>query len=238
MGDMRAKREFNRTVLRYSKAYAWLLGISLALAFSAGVRAQNYIFESGLEGGPITAAEWKMLPEYCIDTQGFKYGRGGSPNSAKWESLLGPTFWDLHHYCLAIVKFNRAQRFGTPGVLRRGQLTSALGDFQYVVGHMPPAYVLAPEVLTYVGRTLLLLDQPKAAEEAFTRAQAAKPNYWPAYSWWASYLAAHGEPGRARTIAQRGLANSPNSRTLQLILADLDSKRRGNKDGQRGGPDR
>ena len=165
-----------------------------------------------------------MLPEYCIDTQGYKYGRGGSPNSAKWEALLGQTFWDLHHYCLAIVKFNRAQRFGTPGVLRRGQLTSALGDFQYVVEHMPPSYVLAPEILTYVGRTLLLLDQPKEAEEAFARAQTAKPNYWPAYSWWASYLASHGQPEKAKAVAEEGLSHAPNSRTLQLILSDLKSK--------------
>jgi hypothetical protein len=201
-----------------------LLIVCLAWTFSAEVYAQNYIFEGGLEGGRITPPEWKMLPEYCIDTQGFKYGRGGSPNSAKWESMLGETFWDLHHYCLGIVKFNRAQRYGTPPVLRRGMLTSALGDFQYVVERMPPAYVLSPEIYTYVGRSFLLLDRPKEAEDAFMRAQAAKPSYWPAYSWWASYLASHGQPEKARRVAKDGLTHAPNSRTLQLILADLNSK--------------
>ncbi len=203
-----------------------MLVMVISLAFSTRADAQNYIFENGLEGGPITASEWQMLPEYCIDTQGYKYGRGGSPNSAKWEALLGQTFWDLHHYCLAIVKFNRAQRFGTPGVLQRGQLTSALGDFQYVVDRMPPNYVLAPEILTYVGRTLLLLNQPKDAEEAFARAQAAKPSYWPAYSWWAGYLASHGQPEKAKAVAKEGLSHAPNSRTLQLIISDLNSKQR------------
>jgi tetratricopeptide (TPR) repeat protein len=209
--------------------------VSFALVLSSAVGAQNYVFERGLEGGSITAAEWKMLPEYCIDTQGFKYGRGGSPNSAKWEALLGQTFWDLHHYCLAIVKFNRAQRFDTPPVLRRGQLNSALGDFQYAVDHMPPGYILTPEILTYVGRTLLLLNQIKGAEEAFARAQAAKPNYWPAYSWWASHLAANGESERARAVVQTGLLHSPDSRTLRLLLADIDAKNSRNRGDQHSG---
>ena len=223
MNDMRARREFSRQSRTTSPIYSALVA-SVMLAFSTGAVAQNYIFEGGLEGGPITAAEWKMLPEYCIDTQGFKYGKGGSPNSAKWEALLGETFWHLHHYCLAIVKFNRAQRFGTPGVERRGQLASALGDFQYVLSHMPPGYVLAPEILTYVGRAFLLLGQPREAQDAFGRAQAAKPDYWPAYSWWASYLGSHGEPDKAKAVAKEGLSHAPNSKTLQLILSDLQSR--------------
>lgn len=224
MGNMQGQHDCNRTGLRASVRSGAMLVIVISLAFSTRANAQNYIFENGLEGGPITASEWKMLPEYCIDTQGYKYGKGGSPNSAKWEALLGSTFWSLHHYCLAIVKFNRAQRFGTPGVQRRGQLASALGDFQYVIGHMPPAYVLAPEIFTYVGRTLLLLGQPKEAEEAFAKARAAKPDYWPAYSWWASFLASHGQPEKAKAVAKEGLSHAPNSKTLQLILSDLQSR--------------
>jgi hypothetical protein len=179
-----------------------------------------------------------MVPEYCIDTQGFKYGKDGSPNSAKWVGLLGETFWALHHYCLGIVKFNRSQKFGLPGVIQRGFLSSSLGEFKYVVEHMPENYILAPEILTYVGRTHLLLNEPKLADTAFARARQLKPNYWPAYSWWAAYLAAHGEPDRARAVAQEGLANSPSSRTLQLILADIDSKKPRIKTEQRSGRDK
>lgn len=203
-----------------------ILLMAIALGPCARALAQNYIFENGLEGGRITQAEWKMLPEYCIDTQGYKYGKGGSPNSAKWESLLGPTFWDLHHYCLAIVKFDRARRFGTSPVQRRGQLTSALSDFQYVVEHMPSDYVLAPEIFTYLGRTLLALNRPIEAEEAFSRAQAAKPDYWPAYSWLARYLVLHGQRERARTVAEEGLTHSPSSKELRGIVSDLESKGR------------
>ena len=224
--------------LRRIQAIAFALAIGATMTSLPEARAQNMIFATGLEGGPITDAEWKLLPEYCIDTQGFKYGKNGSPNTAKWVALLGETFWALHHYCLGIVKFNRSQKFGIPGVIQRGFLSSALGEFTYVVEHMPENYILAPEILTYVGRTHLLLNEPKLADAAFARARQMKPDYWPAYSWWASYLAAHGEPDKARTIAQEGLVNSPNSRTLQLILADLDSKKGPIKSQQPGGRDK
>jgi hypothetical protein len=199
-----------------------VIPIISAAAIALPANAQH--FENGLAGGKITSAEWQMLPEYCIDTQGFKYGKGQSPNSQKWVSILGDTFWALHHYCLAIVKFNRAQRFGTSPMIQRGFAHSSIPDFQYVIDHMPEKYILAPEILTYMGRAHLLLNDTKRADEAFAHARMAKPNYWPAYSWWASYLAAHGQPDKARTIAAEGLIHAPESRALQLILADLNSK--------------
>src|SRR6476620_10050735 len=55
-----------------------------------------------------TENEWRLLPEYCPDTQGFKYGLGKSPNAAKWVEMMGETFWALHHYCLGILKFGRS----------------------------------------------------------------------------------------------------------------------------------
>lgn len=186
--------------------------------------AQNYVFESGLEGGPITASEWKMLPEYCIDTQGFKYGKGQSPNAAKWVALMGETFWHLHHYCLGIVQFNRAQRNSFEPVIRRGFLQSAIDNFQYVTQRMVENFVLAPEIFVYAGRAHLLLKEPKAADEAFARARALKPDYWPAYSWWSTYLANHGQVGTAKALVNAGLEHAPQSRTLQLIKRDLESR--------------
>jgi hypothetical protein len=199
--------------------------LTLVLVGSSTVLAQRIRSTANvLHGGEISAAEWKMLPEYCIDTQGFKYGRGESPNTAKWLAQLGQTFWTLHHYCLGVIKFNRGQRLEFPEVMRHGFLTGALGEFRFVTNKMPERYVLAPEILTYVGRTHLLLNQPKDAAEAFIAAQRVKPDYWPAYSWLATYLADHGEQKEARRIAMQGLSHAPNSRTLQLIVQDLDRK--------------
>ncbi len=168
-----------------------------------------------------TESEWQLLPVYCIDTQGFKYGRGQSPNAAKWVAMMGETFWTLHHYCFGILKFNRSQMLGYPPVIRRGLLASALNEFAYVIGRMPENYILAPEIYTYVGRAHLLLNQPDDAEDAFAKARKVKPDYWPAYTWWATYLADHGQKEQARAIATEGLQHAPGSRTLQLIMRDL-----------------
>ena len=64
----------------------------------------------------------------------------------------------------------------------------------------------------------------EAAAAAFAAARRAKPEYWPAYSWWASYLVDHGKTKEARELANEGLKHAPQSRTLRLILEGLDSK--------------
>lgn len=204
----------------------WLVAVALALALTSRASAQNYVFENGLFGGRITDAEWKSLPVYCIDTQGFKYGRDGSPNSAKWVALLGDMFWNLHHYCLGIIEFNRAQRRMYAPLDRRGLAESAVADFHYVIDHMPERYVLAPEIYTYAGRAHLLLDQVGQADAAFQAARSAKPDYWPAYSWWATYLSDHGKARDALNVVDMGLQKDPSSRTLLAMKRELQDKLR------------
>jgi tetratricopeptide (TPR) repeat protein len=136
---------------------------------------------------------------------------------------MGETFWALHHYCWGILKFTRSQMNAYPGVIRYGLQTSALGEFAFVVRTMPEDYVLAPEIYTYIGRTHLLQKHPMNADEAFAHARRLKPDYWPAYSWWATYLADHGQRDKAREIVAEGLKYSPDTKTLQLIAEDLDS---------------
>lgn len=165
--------------------------------------------------------EWAFLPPYCPDTNQFgKYGQN-SPNAPKWVAVMGQTFWDLHHYCFGILKFERAQRREYPPVIRDGLLTSALGEFAYVIRAMPPNYVLAPEIYTYVGRTYLLKGDPAHAEEAFGKARMQKSDYWPAYSWMALWLEHHGQRDRARAVVDEGLKHAPDSRTLQQIKQEL-----------------
>ena len=177
--------------------------------------------------GPPTKGELGLLPVYCPDTQGFgKYAAHGSPNGPKWVSMMGDTFWALHHYCLGILKFMRAQRPGYPPEIREGLLTSALGEFGFVVRAMPGDYILAPEIYTYIGRTYLLKNDPVEADAAFAKARTLKPDYWPAYSWLATYLADHGQKEKARAVVAEGLQHAPGSRTLQLIKQDLGSPNR------------
>lgn len=175
----------------------------------------------------VTDTELALLPRYCPDTQGFKYGDASyntSPNAAKWVAMMGKGFWHIHHHCWALIKLRRADRLTTPTVQKRGLRESALADFWYVVKNTPTDFVLLPEIFTWIGRTELLLERPMNAADAFIKAQTSKPDYWPAYSHWAEALFAKGAKADAMKVVKDGLQYSPNSKPLLELFAQLGGK--------------
>jgi len=166
----------------------------------------------------ITKAEMALIPKYCPDTMGFGYGDAHfntSPRAPHWVSMLGKDFWNLHHYCWALINLNRANRFGIAKQLRKGILEDVLNDYRYVLDRAASDFILAPEILTRVGEAELKLARPERADEAFSRARQIKPDYWPAYSHWIEYLIAKGRRAEAKSLAQEGLEYSPKVKTLQ-----------------------
>lgn len=211
-------------MFKHERFRSWVRGIVSVLGVAViALSVRPAVAQAPAPESFPAGSEWALLPSYCPDTQGFgKYGMN-SPNASKWVATLGETFWALHHYCFGILKFERAQRRDYSSVTRQGLLTSALGEFQFVIRVMPEDYVLAPEIYTYVGRTYLLKEEPLQAESAFAKARAVKPDYWPAYSWLALWLGHHGQRDRARQIVDEGLAHAPGSRTLERIKRELGS---------------
>lgn len=139
----------------------------------------------------VTTGEMAMLPEYCPDTMGFKYGdqfSNTSPRAPHWVGLMGQSFWALHHYCWGLVKMRRAGAPGLPKELRHGELANAIGDFQYVVNNSTSRFVLLPEIFLKMGDAYVLLDNFGAAQEAYANARGQKSDYWPAYVRWAEVL--------------------------------------------------
>ncbi len=166
----------------------------------------------------ITKAEMALIPKYCPDTMGFGYGDAHfntSPRAPHWVSMLGKDFWNLHHYCWALINLSRTNRHGFPKQLRNGILQDVLNDYRYVLDRAAPDFILAPEILTRVGEAELKLVRPERADEAFARARQIKPDYWPAYSQWIEYLIAQGRRPEAKSLAQEGLEYSPKVKTLQ-----------------------
>jgi len=114
----------------------------------------------------VTDAELALLPKYCPDTMGFHYGDASwntSPNAGRWVAIMGPGFWHVHHYCWALIKLRRADRAGVPDQQREGHRQSALTDLVYVMNNVKGDFVLAPEILTWIGRTELSLRRPNQA---------------------------------------------------------------------------
>lgn len=175
----------------------------------------------------VTQAEMKLIPAYCADTMGFNYGGAysdTSPRAGHWVSLMGKSFWHMHHYCWGQINLMRARKAGIPAQTRQSMLESVSGDYQYVIKNSPPDFIMLPEISTRVGDVELLLSHPEKANEAFSRARQLKPDYWPAYSHWAEYLISIGRRPEALKLITSGLEHSPNAKVLLDLYRTLGGK--------------
>ena len=172
----------------------------------------------------LTEGEMALLPAYCPDAQGFKYGDqyyNTSPRAPHWVSLMGQGFWAVHHYCWALVNMRRAKSISTRSPLRVGTLEGVRADFVYVFENTKPNFVLLPEIYTRMGEVELLLGNVGGAHEAYGRARQLKPDYWPAYSEWAEFLIKTNQKAAAKQLIETGLSLAPDSKTLADLYRSL-----------------
>jgi len=205
------------------------LSVTLKRISLAFVLLVSSISPASAKPANVTEAEMKLLPRYCPDTQGFKYGYKASPRHRHWENLMGESFWHMHHYCWALVNFNRSMKAGIPADKRRSMWEDILNDYMYVINNTPPDFVMLPEVLTRAGEVELLLQRPNNANALFQRARALKPDYWPAYSRWVEFLIKTGKRNEALEIVTAGLEHAPKAKVLleqQRILGGKQAVRK------------
>ena len=169
----------------------------------------------------ITAAEWARLPRYCPDTQ--RHGPYEA-NKGKWEAVMGPGFEHMHHYCWGLINFARAERATVTKEQKLYLRGVAEDDFLYIVKNTNDRFILLPEVLTWIGRTRLLRLKPDDANKAFAKARALKPDYWPAYTYWADFLLASGRKAEALAMVKLGLQHAPQSKALSELFRTLGGK--------------
>lgn len=193
-----------KTVL---STFGWVI-VAVALFFGT-TAAQAF---------PASETEMALIPVYCKDTQGFGYGdatSNPSPRSGHWVSLMGKTFWAMHHYCAGLIKRNRAMKAGIRREERKHLLGSAIDEYEYVLNNNKDAdFILLPEIYTRIGEASVLLSNPLAAEKAFAKARQIKVDYWPAYSHWAEYLIQTGKKAEAKQLVKSGLEQTPNAKVL------------------------
>lgn len=187
--------------------------------FGWGAMAAALLFAaSGALAFPATETEMALIPNYCKDTQGFGYGdatSNPSPRSGHWVSLMGKTFWHMHHYCAGLIKRNRAMKAGMRLEERKHLLGSAIQEYEYILTNNKDAdFILLPEVYTRIGEANVLIGNPSAAEKAFAKARQIKADYWPAYSHWAEYLIQTGKKVEAKQLVKSGLEQTPNAKVL------------------------
>ena len=137
---------------------------------------------------------------------------------------MGEGFFHMHHHCWALIDFHRAQRSGLSEAERLHLRKRALGGFRYVIKNAPDDFILMPEILTWLGRSEILLGNAKGAAKAFNQAIGIKPDYWPPYYHFAELLNRKGQKKEAFEVAKRGLSHSPNAKPLLLLFGELGGK--------------
>lgn len=179
-----------------------------------------------LSPGVITTADLSLAPPVCMDVQaidatGWVQGYRESPRSGYWKSLLGDTFWAMHHYCWAIVRLNRMGGKALTPTQRAFEYDSAVSDFQYVLNNAKPNFVLLPEIYWRMGDAHFKKGDIGAALTYFTYSREAKGDYWPAFAGLADVMRKAGKREDAIALLREGLEKAPGTAALQERLAEL-----------------
>ncbi len=161
----------------------------------------------------LDAREVAVLPRYCKYTQVFRDKMPGGRDQAQldyWYSTLGPGFHSMHHYCLGLMKTNRAVRIAsTPQQWKTFYLGSAIDEFDFVLQSVSSDFLLLPEILTKKGENLILLGQGPRGMVELERAIDVKADYWPPYAALADYYKGIGNFGKARGFWREAYRSCP-----------------------------
>lgn len=197
----------------------WSLVVAIALAMPGLVLAAD-----PWKTDIVTAGEFARLPDYCRDTQTYA-GHSGTPTprQAHWLSLVGDTFWHMHHYCWGMLKAMRAEGPNISQDLRNSLIESAIGECQYVVDRAPPDFPLLPEIFFRMGTYNAALARPGVAINYFDRSRAVKPDYWPPYLEIAKVNAQLGRRQAAIDILTEGVRLMPDEHQLVDELRRLEA---------------
>lgn len=193
-------------------AFATLLLANMAAGASANQPAN------------ITDGELAVLPAYCQDVQGIRYGDASSntsPRASYWVAQMGKGFWAMHHYCWARINMRRSQGLGVKPSEREHLLGTAIADLFYVVDKTPKGFVLLPEIYSTLAEVELMRKNPAGALGYVETARKLKPDYAPPYVLWSSHLVSVGKKSEARDFLKSGLevnSSNPSLRSLYLQL--------------------
>lgn len=171
----------------------------------------------------ITAGELALTPPFCQDVQVINKvsPTNPTPRAAHWVSLMGETFWAMHHYCWALVNLQRANRGGLPQQQRHFLMREAIADFYYVIKSAPSGFVLLPELFYRAGDVYAQLGDHGAAAGEYGKSRAVKADYWPPYAGEAKLLAKLGMKDEALRLLDKGLELMPNEPNLVAAADEI-----------------
>jgi len=197
-----------------SKSHLTVVGIGFAVSLLCAAA-------HGVGNFHASDLEMSLLPPYCATVGGPTGTRIMTPEAKKWATILGPEYYDIHHYCDGLLHWNLAQRTFRDAEKRRFYLAQALDGFEYVEARARPEFILNAELAYFKGRTLLEMNKALDAIESFRRANKFQPNYAPPYAALADYYLSIGNKAEAHKILGEGLKQAPDAESLKRRLHEL-----------------
>lgn len=187
---------------------AFLLLLGLRPAF-----AQQYPYAP-------TEQEYATLPPYCKE----KLQNKNLAEINRWSDSFGVNTWlHMHHYCIGLNDINRYYRASNEQQ-KKGFLSSAIGEFGYMVGHLPPGSVLLADAYQNRGRVFLLQGQEASGVKDLHKALELNPKIARTYLILADQFERGAGKDKALQIVTEGLRHVPASKGLQRRYQELGGK--------------
>lgn len=173
----------------------------------------------------ITAGELALVPQFCQDVQsinGWTKEKGTrSPRAEHWLSMMGETFWAMHHFCYGLIQRQRSRAPGLTPQMRDFLLREVIDEHKYVIRNSPADFVMRPEIFYRLGEAHAELGEHMQAIDYFEKSNQAKSDYWPAYAGWATSLAKTLRRAEAHEVLNRGLKEIPDNPQLLRLREEL-----------------
>lgn len=169
---------------------------------------------------PVTEQEIGLLPVWCPHTQLFS-GDSSGHRYREWAARFGSDFEHMHHHCFGLVDAMRAERLGLTPHRRRALMTSAVGEFDYVLRNSKPGFSLRIDTLRAKAASLQRLGQYEGSLKTAMDLVREFPNAEEGYVAAASALMALKKPEEAAKAIDAGLERVADPERLRRVRSAL-----------------
>lgn len=173
-----------------------------------------------------TASEWASWPEYCRAKYTYMRSEVAAQFSptippatiSRYESSLGPAWVYIHHHCMSLQYWQRAQLALTPRD-RTEALREATSESMFTFTRIPTQLPIYAEIATHLGTVARALGDKDSATRYFNIARDTHPDYPGGYQGLALLLEDKHEYEAARDILLAGnKATDGNSPEIHYFL--------------------
>lgn len=157
------------------------------------------------------------MPAYCAG----RYARVTNQAEYKrWEAQYGADFLHTHHLCDAIGLLNKYPGVTSP-IGKREMMKSIMGNLDYMIQNAKSDFKLMSDVYYYRSQAHSLSGRRAEAIRDLRKAIELAPAFVPAYTLLADYLQRAGQHKEALQVVADGLAQKPDSLSLQRLYSKL-----------------